>query len=142
MGAKEVGKGLNKWVAMHGRLEVICADASKTNQSEQVRQWCQRRGVGIEYSPPYHHESIGFVERFNQTLLNRFRRMWADSPRDFPRLVREAVRLYNETPLDVGWGSPIDIWKGGERVWEWMLARLRWQHRQANHRTQGRRVRR
>ena len=36
MGAKEVGEGLNKWVAMHGRPEVVCADASMTNQSEQV----------------------------------------------------------------------------------------------------------
>ena len=46
-----------------------------------------------EYSPHYHHVSIGFVERFIQTLLNCLPQMWAEEPKYFAK----AVKQHNDT---------------------------------------------
>ena len=62
VGSKEIGEGLNRWVRENGRPEVICADASTTSQSKDLHLWCERRGVSLEFSPPFHHASIEFVE--------------------------------------------------------------------------------
>ena len=66
---------------MQGTPSVLCSDVCKAMQSRELQRWCMQEGVTQEYSPPYHHASIGFVERFNQTLLNRLHRMWAEEPR-------------------------------------------------------------
>ena len=52
-----------------------------------------------EYSSLYHHASIGFVERFNQILLNRLQCMWAENPQCFAKIVKNVVEIYNDTPL-------------------------------------------
>ena len=56
----------------------------------ELKAWCKEKGVLQEFPPPYHHASIGFVEHFNQTLLNRVRRMWVDSPKLFAEKVRKS----------------------------------------------------
>ena len=83
----------------HGTPSILCSDVCKATQYKELEKWCAQEGVTQEYSPPYHHASIGFVERFNQTLLNRLRRMWAEEPKYFARTVERAVNIYNETPL-------------------------------------------
>ena len=98
-GGKEIVGGLRKWVQTQGTPSVLCSDVCKATQSKELQQWCTQMGVTQEYSPPYHHASIGFVERFNQTLLNRLRCMWAENPRYFAKVVENAVEIYNDTPL-------------------------------------------
>ena len=106
-----------------------------------------------EYSPPYHHASIGFVERFNQTLLNRLRRMWAEEPRYFARMVERAVEIYNDTPLSSPeesketrcsfvFGSPNQLWASSPAVWRRLHQHARQQHEKANYWTKGRRIQR
>ena len=102
-----------------------------------------------EYSPPYHHASIGFVERFNQTLLNRLRRMWAEEPKYFAKIVERAVGIYNNTPLSsldesretpssFVFGSPNQLWKSSQAVWDQLREHTRQQRAKANYRTRGR----
>ena len=98
-GGADIVQGLKKWTATQGRPSILCSDVCKATQSKELQRWCVQEGVTQEYSPPYHHASIGFVERFNQTLLNRLRWMWAEEPRYFAKTVERAVRIYNETPL-------------------------------------------
>ena len=132
MGAKEVGWGLNQWEKKYGRPRIICANASSINQSEHVKIWCKQRGVQIEFSPPYHHGSIGVVERFNQTLLNRFRRMWAEVPGNFAQMVRKVVGIYNDTPINRKLGTPNEVRKGGPIVWRNVLNMMRRNRTKAN----------
>ena len=72
-GGADIVRGLEKWVATQGVPSIVCSDVCKATQSKELQGWCGRRGLTQEYSPPYHHASIGFVERFNQTLLNHLR---------------------------------------------------------------------
>ena len=70
-GGVEIVGGLKRWVQGKGVPSVICSDVCKATRSKELQRWCIEAGVKQKYSPPYHHASIGFVERFNQTLLNR-----------------------------------------------------------------------
>ena len=69
-GAREIGEGLNRWERQHGRPKVVCSDAAQANRSKAIQEWGRLRDVELEVSPPFHHASLGLVERFNQTLLH------------------------------------------------------------------------
>ena len=73
--SREITEGVGNWVKLGGCPRVLCADVAQATQSDDLRSWCKERGIIQEFSLPYHHASIGFVERFNQALLNRLRRM-------------------------------------------------------------------
>ena len=152
-GGAEIVGGLKRWVQGKGVPSVICSDVCKATQSKELRRWCVEAGVKQEYSPPYHHASIGFVERFNQTLLNRLRRMWAESPKYFARMVERAVDIYNDTPISSPeecrqtrssfvFGSPNQLWASSPAVWRRLHEHACQQRVKANHRTRGRRIRR
>ena len=128
-GGAEVVGGLKRWVQGKGVPLVICSDVCKATRSKELQRWCIEAGVKQEYSPPYHHASIGFVESFNQTLLNRLRRMWAKSPKCFARVVERTVDIYNDTPISSPeecqqtrssfvFGSPNQLWVSSPTVWQ------------------------
>ena len=75
--------GLEHWVKGRGDPKVLCADVAQSTRSHELRNWYKGRNVSQEFSPPYHHASIGFGERFNQTLLNLLRRVWIEDPKHF-----------------------------------------------------------
>ena len=152
-GGKEILEGLRQWVRDKGKPSVVCSDVCKATQSRDLQQWCDRERVVHEYSPPYHHASIGFVERFNQTLLNRFRRMWVEQPRYFANMVQRAVEIYNETPISshevckqtphsLLFGSPNQLWTSPPAVWSKLHEHARRQRAKANRLTKGRRIQR
>jgi len=152
-GGADIVRGLKRWAATQGVPSILCSDVCKATQSKELQGWCLQEGVTQEYSPPYHHASIGFVERFNQTLLNRLRRMWAEEPRYFARTVERAVDIYNNTPLSSPeesketpssfvFGSPEQLWNSSQVVWSRLREHARRQREQANHRTRGRRIQR
>ena len=58
-GAKEIGEGLNLWERKYGRPELICCDAVQANRSKAIREWGDKRGAQLEFSPPFHHASLG-----------------------------------------------------------------------------------
>ena len=144
-------RGWKKWVQIQGTPSILCSDVCKATQSNELRRWCEKEGVKQEYSPPYHHSSIGFVERFNQTLLNRLRRMWAEEPRYFAKIVERVVEIYNSMPLSSPedsksttssfvFGSPNQLWNGSRVVWDRLREHTRRQRAKANYRTRGRRI--
>ena len=96
--SREIIVGLEHWVKGRGDPRVLCADVAQATRSQELRNWCKGRNVSQEFSPPYHHASIGFVDRFNQTLLTRLRRMWIEDPKHFLVKLEQAVEIYNHTP--------------------------------------------
>ena len=69
--ADVVIKGLNRWEQEHGTPTRIFSDGGRACRGLQVQQWCMKRGIEHILMPPFHHSSLGLVERFNQTLLGR-----------------------------------------------------------------------
>lgn len=91
-GSREIILGLDQWVRDRGVPRVLCVDFAQATRSHELKKWCQERGITQEFSPPYHHSSIGFVECFNQTLLNRLRRMWQEVLRSLQQRWKEQSR--------------------------------------------------
>ena len=139
IGAREVGEGLNRWERQHGRLRVVCSDTVQANRSKAIQEWGRMRDVKLEVSPPFHHASLGLVERFNQTLLHQIRKMWLEEGKDFKGIVRCAVQVYNETPLSRRLGSPMRLWGAGRAVWNQLIEHSHSQREKANCRVKGRR---
>ena len=53
---------------------------------------------------------------------------------EFGAIVRRAGKLYNETPVDRGWGSPLELWRVGRKVWDQLILRDRKQRERVNQR--------
>ena len=54
----------------------------------------EERGIGVEHSCPYEHETNGDIERFNQTLENHLRAMMAGRDKDCPYWWPEALEYF------------------------------------------------
>ena len=115
-GSREIIIGLEHWVRVRGRPKILCADVAQATWSREFRAWCKEKGILQEFSPPYHHSSIGFVEHFNQTLLNQLRRVWAEEPKLFADKVKKAVEIYNHTPRSNMVGSLDNIWHASQKT--------------------------
>ena len=124
--------GLEHWVKSKWCPRVLCADSAQATRSQELKVWCRGKNILQEFSPPYHHASIGFVERFNQTLLNRLRRMWAESPKYFSAKVEQAVDVYNHTPRSREIGCPENLWRASEDTWGLLLGKQKEERQKAN----------
>ena len=87
----------------------------------------------MEVSPPFHHASLGVVERLKQTLLHQIRKMWLEEGSNFGLVVRRAVHLYNRTPLSRMFGTPIDLWEARRETWGRLIEHALLQREKANH---------
>jgi len=54
----------------------------------------EERGIEVEHSCPYEHETNGDIERFNQTLENHLRAMMAGKDKDCPYWWPEALEYF------------------------------------------------
>jgi len=84
---------LEKWTKSRGPFKRLVSDGASYNQSARVRDWCQQQGAEQIFSPPHSHKSLGLVERYQRTLVDRVRKMamhrggsWSDH---LPAAVRE-----------------------------------------------------
>ena len=73
---------------------------------------------------------MGLIERFNQTLEDRIRRLKLARGGSWTRHVGTAVKVYNSTWHDVVEAVPQDLWEAGPEQWRkamdnWEIKRLR-----------------
>ena len=64
-----------EWKALYGSFKVLVLDNASYNRGRTLVSELQEDGVEIIYPPPYRHEAMGLIERFNQTLEDRIRRL-------------------------------------------------------------------
>ncbi|KAI4293213.1 hypothetical protein PAPHI01_2487 [Pancytospora philotis] len=70
--AIEVKKAIESIVQAIGAFpKRVLTDNGTEFRNAEVKEWAKRAGVHWEYSSPYHHETVGLVERTNQTLWNK-----------------------------------------------------------------------
>ena len=117
---------LVEWIRQRGMPKRISSNQDPHYTSYSFSRWCIERAVAPIVAAPDLHKSVGLVERINQTLLGRLRRMCYDRRQeDWALLIPEAIRLMNETPHSVTEYVPNELLIAGPR--EWNIARQRTQ---------------
>ena len=74
--------------------------------------WCEAHEVEYKYIAPYRHQSIGMVEWYHQTLINRIRELEFLAGGSWTDYINQAVDLINEATHSVTKFSPQDLWNG------------------------------
>ena len=78
MTASNVVRALEKWISIRGQVGMIMSDNASYFHSKIVKRWCIRNNVQQGFCPPYYHEGIGIIERFQRTLEDRIKRLLLD----------------------------------------------------------------
>ena len=95
----------------HGSIARIVSDNAAYFSSEELRQWCAGKGIEQVFIAPHRHESVGLVERYQQTLVDRLRKMTLDRGGSWSDHLKEAVDLVNEAVNQTTGFSPKDLWE-------------------------------
>lgn len=73
----------------------IISDNGREFQNRQLQTVMARLGVVWDFASPYHHKSMGLVERANQTLWNKIRLLSQFGKLSWERATAEAVKAMN-----------------------------------------------
>ena len=120
-----------KLLARHGVPKMILSDNGREFKNELIEEWCTKRGIGWKFGSPYAPTTTGAVERFNQTLLRKLRRLSGFGVKDWEECVEadwfacviSLSRPIGMTPFEVHHGQlpvwPLDEELGVARQEEW-----------------------
>ena len=108
---------LQEWVTLHGPFKVLVLDNASYNSGLAVIRKSQEWGFECIYPPPYRHEAMGLVERFNATIVDRTRKLALSQGRNWVDMLGRAVEAYNTTWHDVVQAVPNILWQGTEEQW-------------------------
>ena len=87
----------------------------------------------------YSHKSNGIVERYNQTLIGRIRRMMShEGHKDWSKVLWKAATIINDTPHSVIKETPKKVWEGSKELWEKCKLRTKVARQNYNRRLKGR----
>lgn len=56
-------------------FKVLVPDNDAYYASEEMMNWCELSEVEHKFIAPYQHQSVGFMEQYHQTLINRIWKM-------------------------------------------------------------------
>lgn len=95
------------------RVAKLRCDNAGENSSSEVKEWCENRGIELEYSPPYTPSLNGKIERGMRTVVEKARtillsakmnmEMWGEA-------LYCAVHLTNRSPRYDSDKTPYEIW--------------------------------
>ena len=68
-------KALQQWLRRNGLFKVLVTNNVAYYTATEVDRWCQKHTVEHKFIAPYRHQSVGLVERYHQTLINRIQKM-------------------------------------------------------------------
>lgn len=79
----------------HGIPKTILSDNGLEFNNDQIRQLTEEYGFKWLYNSPGHHKTVGAIERANQTLLNKLKKINNFENHGWECLVDQAVLAYN-----------------------------------------------
>jgi hypothetical protein len=82
-------------ISKHGVPERILSDNGLEFVNAVISALKVKHGFLWEYSSPGHHESVGAVERVNQTLLSKLRKLCGFGEREWDRYLQQATLAVN-----------------------------------------------
>ena len=109
--SRNVIKGIQDWMFWHGSMARLVSDNAAYFSSEELRLWCAGKGIEQVFIAPHRHESVGLVERYQQTLVDRLRKMTLDQGGSWSDHLKEAVDLVNEVVNQTTGFSPKELWE-------------------------------
>lgn len=99
------------------KIEYLRCDNAGENSSKSFKDFCNSKGITIQYSVPRNPEQNGLAEKYNRTILDKSRCLILDSGLDksfWGEAVLAAVYLTNRTPTSTlpNDCTPAEIWYG------------------------------
>lgn len=85
----------NKVIAENGTPEIIRSDQGLEFRNSKTTSFANEMRFKWEFASPHHHNSVGAVERANQTLLHKIRKLCLFGACPWDRYVNKAVTATN-----------------------------------------------
>ena len=105
--------------------------------SAQFANWCALNSIQHIFIAPYQHQSVGLIERYHQTLIDRIRKLRLIYGGSWTDYLESAVRSLNEAVHSVTKFAPFDLWDGTSE-----MRQLAWKRtvKERNYRNDRRRI--
>lgn len=94
--SRNVIKGIQQCIFQHGSIVRVVSDNSAYFSLEEWRQWCASKGIEHVFIALHRHESTGLIEKYQQKLVDRLRKMTLDQAGSWSDHLKEVVNLVNE----------------------------------------------
>ncbi|KAL0151935.1 hypothetical protein M9458_052742, partial [Cirrhinus mrigala] len=96
--AKQIASALLKFFSQVGVPKEVLSDQGTNFMSRIRQQVYQLLGIKRVRTTPYHPQTDGLVERFNQTLKNMLKKFVSDSGKDWDKWLPYLLFAYREVP--------------------------------------------
>lgn len=112
--ADKVAEELVTLFSRHGIPEEILTDQGTNFTSSLLRELYRMIGVKAIRTSPYHPQTDGLVERFNQTLKTMLKKTLAGEKRQWDTMLPYVLFAYREVPQATVGFSPFELLLGRE----------------------------
>ncbi|KAF9760650.1 Retrovirus-related Pol polyprotein from transposon 17.6 [Nosema granulosis] len=82
-------------ITKHGIPERILSDCGLEFTNREAQELAKKYSFKWDFASPYHHQTVGAVERANQTPIRKLRKLTDYGRRPWPAMVQQAVRAIN-----------------------------------------------
>lgn len=110
--AETVAEELVKIFARVGIPQEVLTDQGSNFQSQLLQELYRLLRVTAIQTSPYHPQTDGLVERFNQTLKSMLRKCAAEEGKDWDKLIPSLLFAYREAPQESTGFSPFELLYG------------------------------
>jgi len=108
--AKSVAKAIvDNLILLYGPIKEILTDLGTEYKNQVMAELCKLLKINHKTSTPYHHQTVGTVER-NHRTFNEYLRSYINSDKtDWDEWLKYFVYCYNTTPSSVHGYSPFEL---------------------------------
>ncbi|KAI4293353.1 hypothetical protein PAPHI01_2627 [Pancytospora philotis] len=108
--------------------EILC-DNGREFANKHFKEFCESRGITVKHGSPYTPTTTGAIERLNQTLMSKVRKLSEFGKKSWARALSSAVQACNNCPSRATGISPSEIIElqsqGASEEFEELLQRIR-----------------
>ena len=118
-------RALEGWIDKFGKFSVMVTDNAPYYSSDELRKWCEARRIQQVFSAPYRHQSVGLVERYHKTLIDRIRKLRLTHGGSWSDYLDQAVAAMNTAVHSTTEFSPEELWMGTDQQRELAFSRTK-----------------
>lgn len=102
-------RAFQHWIRKNGLFKALVMENAAYYTSEEMVNWFGDNGVDHKFIGPYRHQSVGLLERYHQTLINRIHKLKLLGGGTWTHYIDQAVDLINEATHSVTKYLPLDV---------------------------------